>query len=123
MRTVLTALVLAALAAGAAFAQVGNAAGNAADEVRKGHQLAALLCANCHVAAPDQPFPPILNPPAPSFASIVARKDFDAEAVAKFITTTHRGLDNPNGMPNPYLVDYQVKEIVAYLLSLRRAEH
>jgi hypothetical protein len=32
--------------------------------------------------------------------------------------TTHRGLDNPLGMPNPDLMDYQIKEIVAYFLSL-----
>ena len=33
--------------------------------------------------------------------------------------TTHRGLDNPAGMPNPELMDYQIKEIVAYMASLR----
>jgi hypothetical protein len=36
------------------------------------------------------------------------------------MTTTHRGLDNPSGMPNPSLLDYQVKEVTVYLLSLRK---
>jgi hypothetical protein len=32
--------------------------------------------------------------------------------------TTHWGLDNPLGMPHPELMDYQIKQIVAYFLSL-----
>jgi len=31
-------------------------------------RLAALVCANCHVAAPDQKVQPLLRPPAPPFA-------------------------------------------------------
>ena len=96
--------------------------GNSANEVNKGHELAAIVCSNCHLAAADQRFPPILNPPAPPFTSIAQRKDVTAESLAKFITTTHRGLDNPSGMPNASLADYQVKQVVAYLLSLRK-EH
>jgi mono/diheme cytochrome c family protein len=93
---------------------------NTADDVRKGHDLAALVCANCHVAAADQRFTPVLNPPAPSFESIAQRSGTTAESLEKFMTTTHRGLDNPGGMPNPYLMDYQVKQVVAYMLSLRK---
>jgi mono/diheme cytochrome c family protein len=91
---------------------------NAGGEVQKGHQLAATICAICHVAAADQPYPPIMKPPAPSFASIAQR--MDAESLTKFITTTHRGLDTPKGMPNPELMDYQVKQVVVYILSLRK---
>lgn len=93
---------------------------NSARELRAGHQLASMLCGTCHVAAPDQPFVPILNPPAPPFASIVQRNDFNADWLQNFLTTTHRGLDMPNGMPSPYLADYQVKQVVAYLMSLRK---
>ncbi len=116
MRIVSTSLVFLCLAAGSAAAQDSNPAA----EVRAGHQLAAMLCGNCHIAAADQPFAPILNPPAPPFASIVERKDLTAEWLANFLTTTHRGLDNPQGMPNPYLADYQVKQVVAYVMSLRK---
>ena len=38
-----------------------------ADDLRKGHQLATMVCGFCHVATPDQTHMPILNPPAPSF--------------------------------------------------------
>ena len=90
------------------------------DEVQKGHRLAVTLCAICHVAAPDQRFPPELARPAPPFASIVQQKEFNADWLTHFMTSTHRGLDNPSGMPNPELMDYQIKEIAAYMLSLRK---
>lgn len=116
MRTAAIAFVFFCMAVGSAWAQETGAAA----DLRAGHQLAAMLCGNCHVATPDQPFMPILDPPAPSFASIAERKDLTAEWLTNFLTTTHRGLDNPKGMPNPYLADYQVKQVVAYLLSLRK---
>ena len=37
-----------------------------------------------------------------------------------FLNTTHRGLDEPNSMPNPDFADFQIKQIVAYLMSVRR---
>jgi mono/diheme cytochrome c family protein len=70
----------------------------APNDVQQGHRLARLVCAACHVAAPDQQFEPILRPPAPSFESIAQR--------------------SPQGMPNPQLLDDQVKQLAAYLLSL-----
>lgn len=93
---------------------------DAADDVRKGHHLATMLCTNCHIAAPDQSYEPTLSPPAPSFESIAQRTDISAERLKKFLTTTHQGLDNPKGMPAPNLADFQMKEIVAYILSLHK---
>jgi len=116
MRAVSICFVVFWMAVGPASAQESDSA----KELRAGHQLASMLCGTCHVATPDQPFAPILNPPAPPFASIVQRKDFNAAWLQNFLTTTHRGLDMPNGMPSPYLADYQVKEVVAYLMSLRK---
>ncbi len=89
-------------------------------DVREGHALAIMLCANCHLAAPDQPYEPLSKPPAPSFASIAQRKDINADTLKHFLTTTRRGLDNPKGMPNPTLTEYQLRPIVAYILSLRK---
>jgi mono/diheme cytochrome c family protein len=100
----------------AAFAQQPQSA----DDVSQGHQLAAMLCAQCHVAAADQRFMPDLNPPAPPFATIAQRPDLSADWLKTYLATTHRGIDNPKGMPNPYLADYQVKQVTAYLLSLRK---
>jgi mono/diheme cytochrome c family protein len=109
--------------ASALFVAFGVAGGSAwaqePDEVQQGHQLATLICSACHVAARDQPFEPILRPPAPSFESIARRSTTTNDAVQTFLTTTHRDISNPNGMPNPQLLDYQIKQVAAYLISLR----
>jgi len=102
---------------------VAPASGQAAatsDSVQAGHKLAILVCANCHVAAADQPSEPILRPPAASFQSIAQRKSVDALWLENYLKTTHRGLDQPNGMPNPQLLDFQIKQVADYLLSLRK---
>jgi cytochrome c1 len=93
---------------------------NAADEASKGRHLAIMLCTTCHVVAPNQPYAPTLSPPAPSFESIAQRAETNSESLRRFLTTTYQGLDNPKGMPNPVLADFQIKAISAYLLSLRK---
>jgi mono/diheme cytochrome c family protein len=90
------------------------------DQVARGHGLATLICSACHVAAPDQNFEPILRPPAPPFASIAQRNNVTADFLRTFLTTTHRDISSPNGMPNPQLLDYQIEDISAYILSLRK---
>jgi len=116
MRSASTGLLALCLAASAAWSQQGNPA----DDVSQGHHLAVEICAFCHVAAPDQRAVPILHPPAPPFAVIMQRKDVTAQSLTDFINKTHRGLDEPNGMPNPSLADYQIKQVVAYLMSLQK---
>jgi hypothetical protein len=69
--------------------------------VQLGRKVALMVCANCHVVAPDQPSKPILTPPAQSFETIAQDERVTVESVEKFLTTTHRGLDEPQGMPNP----------------------
>jgi len=91
-----------------------------ADDIREGHRLASELCSICHLATPDQAFRPMSRPPAPPFATIIRRKDFTAEWLTNFLKTTHRGLDEPNGMANPDLADYQIKQVVAYMMSVRQ---
>ncbi len=98
------------------------AAVDTAAEVRKGHHLATLLCTSCHVVAPDQLYAPTAAPPAPSFAAIAQRPDVTAASLQQFLTTTRDGLDNPKGMPNPGLVDFQKRAIAAYILSLRQVQ-
>jgi mono/diheme cytochrome c family protein len=109
---VVSCLALAVLVGGAASAQQ--------DEVARGHRLATLICSACHVAAPDQNFEPILRPPAPPFVLIAQRSEVTADFLRMFLTTTHRDISSPNGMPNPQLLDYQIGEISAYILSLRK---
>ena len=118
MRVITTFMLIVLWQPGQLLAQEGHTLDP--DEVQKGHRLAITLCAICHVAAPDQSFSPELTPPAPSFASIVRRRTFNSAWLTHFMTTTHRGLDRPSGMANPELMDYQIKEIVAYMLSMRK---
>jgi mono/diheme cytochrome c family protein len=91
------------------------------DDVQRGHKLAVDVCAMCHVAAPDQLSAPVLRPPAPSFQSIAQRPTTNPDSIRRFLTTTHMGLDNPNGMPNPSLLDFQIRQVTAYLLTQRTA--
>jgi len=109
-----TVVACSALAA----AQSPQAAGSS-DDVENGRHLAALICSNCHVAGPDQLVEPILRPPAPSFEAIARRSSTSSDTVRAFLATTHRNISNPAGMPNPELIDYQVRQVTAYLLSLR----
>jgi len=114
----------AVLAGVSVFLATGNSArsqqGATADEVSKGHHLAAEVCSICHLAAPDQAHLPLMRPPAPPFESIAQRKDITADYLRKFLTTTHRDLATQKGMPNPNLADFQIKEVTAYILSLRK---
>ena len=91
-----------------------------AKDVREGHHLAIVVCANCHVVASDQPYEPILRPLAPSFESIAQRRAINAEVLRNYLNTLHRQVTHPEDMPNPQLIDDQIKQVVAYLLSLRR---
>ena len=87
----------------------------------QGRSLAILICANCHVVTRDQPNKPISQQPTPSFASIARRNTLDPDWLKAFLNSTHRGPDNPKGMPNPKLLDSRANQIIAYLMSLRSA--
>jgi len=98
----------------------GQDAGTTAEDISRGHRLASELCSMCHLATPDQANLPLRHPPAPPFTSILQRRDLSAEWLTNFLKTTHRGLDEPKGMPNPHLADFQIKQVVAYLMSVHQ---
>jgi cytochrome c len=98
----------------------GQAPSDPKDDARKGRHLAFQLCIECHLVSPEQPYRPTLNPPAPSFESIASRRGTNAASLRAFLTTTHQGMDSPKGMPHPGLADFQIEQITAYLLSLRK---
>jgi len=116
MHRLVTAIAfLALVAAPAARAQQPSHE----EDVAAGHKLALTVCSACHVVAPDQSTEPILRPPAPSFASIANRPGETEEAIRTFINGTHGTLANSKNMPNPSLMDFQVRQAAAYLMSLR----
>jgi mono/diheme cytochrome c family protein len=88
-------------------------------DIAAGRRLALRICANCHLAAPDQKQIPFLRPPALSFASIAIRPSATEAYLRQLLGSTHAKLGPSARMPNPQLVDYQVDEIVAYIISLK----
>ena len=88
-------------------------------DIEKGRTLALRACGPCHVVGVSQEFAPILRRPGPRFDAIAAKPTTTAESLENFLTTTHRTLEYPQGMPDPRLVDYQIREIVSYLMSLK----
>ena len=44
------------------------------------------------------------------------------DALKTFLQTTHRDVKEPKGMSNPQLMDFQIKAVAAYVLSLRKAK-
>jgi mono/diheme cytochrome c family protein len=93
---------------------------NSADTVRKGRALATIACANCHQVAVDQRSTSVLASLAPSFDTIAQRPGVNADVLEHFISTTRRNAEHPTDMPNPYLLEYQVQQVVTYILSLRK---
>lgn len=81
--------------------------------VAAGHDFALQACAACHVAAKDQASKPILKPPAPSFLSIAGRQTTTEVSLRQFLSKPH------GKMPNPELANFEIDEVVAYLLSLK----
>jgi mono/diheme cytochrome c family protein len=89
------------------------------DAVTAGHNFALKVCAACHVVAKDQKSPPILKAPAPSFSELVRRPNLSEDFLRQFLSSPHGNIGAKGKMPNPQLVDYQIDEVVAYLLSMR----
>ena len=91
-----------------------------AEKIAAGHSFALRVCWACHVVAKDQPTAPILKTPAPSFHDIAQRPTLNEAALRKFLASHSENIGPNAGMPNPLLVDYQIDEIVAYILSLKQ---
>ena len=116
MKTISVSMVALAVLGSSALAQETTTP----DAVQQGKRLAVRICSDCHVVARGDVPQPILQPPAPSFESIAQRGTMTADSIRIFLTTTHRDISNPKGMPNPQLVDDQIGRLMAYLLSLQK---
>ena len=118
MRAAACALLAALVALGGARAEAQNPQGAA---VARGDSLARLVCSDCHLVAADQTFPPVLQPPAPSFSDIANRPATTAKSLQQFILTTHWNMKStPVTMPNPKMRPEDASALAAYILSLRK---
>jgi len=87
--------------------------------VRAGRRTAEMICAPCHVVAGDQKQEPLLRPPAQSFAEIARGPKADEWKLQTFLASTHSSISHPANMPNPQLSEEQIRDVTAYILSLR----
>jgi mono/diheme cytochrome c family protein len=92
----------------------------ASADLRDGRSLALNVCAACHVVSSEQPRPPVLQPPAPSFREIAARPGVTAKSLGTFLLTTHKTLKTPPNMPSMLLSDDEATSVVTYILSLKK---
>jgi mono/diheme cytochrome c family protein len=105
MRGKLLGLSLLRLGAGPVLAQPAADPGN-------GRSLAVELCRGCHLVGPDHAGP--VPDGVPSFMAIASRPAVDARAIEAALISPPHPL-----MPSPPLDTRQMRDIAAYILSLR----
>ncbi len=110
-RLLLFCISITTVAAGVAHAR---------DDVAAGRKLALEVCGACHVVSKNQSAPPILDPPAPSFATLARQNKLEEQQLRSFLSKPHGDMGQHGKMPNPQLANYQIDRIVAYLLSLQK---
>jgi len=92
---------------------VGPGQAQQTDRTRRGLILAKQICGQCHSVAKGSPMSP--KPSAPRFENIANIPGMTATAISVSLHTSH-----PT-MPNVMLERDEVDDIVAYILSLKRA--
>lgn len=107
---VATALVFSGVSAASAFAQ----------DVGRGEQLAMQVCSTCHLVVPNQAVRPVMEPPAPSFQSIIDRSGMNAQFLTNHLLTTHANIKTAKGMPNPDLSRQQAADVAAYMMQMKK---
>lgn len=89
------------------------------DLVAAGRSFAQRVCGACHVVTAQSKETPLLSPPAPSFAVLAQRPLLTEQALREFLASNHAAMGPHEAMPNPRLVDYQIDEIAAFMMSLK----
>jgi mono/diheme cytochrome c family protein len=83
------------------------------DDARKGRELAAEICADCHAIRPADGSSP--NADAPGFETIARVPGMSPMSLKVALRTSHRE------MPNLVLDENQTEQIITYILSLSGA--
>jgi len=89
------------------------------DPAVAGRDLALAVCGNCHIVEKNR-IEPLLKVPAPSFSSVVARREVDEAWLRAFLSKPHGNGGRAQKMPNPRLADFEIDEIVAYFQQLKK---
>jgi len=112
----LRALTLSAALASSAQAQTP------VEQIAAGQKFALRVCGACHVVMQQRDELPVLAPPGPSFAVLAQRPHLTEASLREFLGSNHRSLGPHEAMPNPRLADYQIDEVVAFVMSLKPAK-
>ncbi len=91
------------------------------DQVEMGRKFALMVCGACHVVAEKSNEVPVRRPPGPSFVALAQRPSLTEQWLREFLGSNHRNIGPAEAMPNPRLADYQIDEVVAYVMSLKAA--
>ena len=110
---------IVALALSAGLLSPARAAMAGADQIAAGREFARRVCGACHVVTPQGGEFPVLSPPGQGFAVLAQRPQLTEPALRDFLTSNHGGMGPHEAMPNPRLADYQIDEIVAFMMSLK----
>lgn len=89
------------------------------DQIAAGRTFAGRVCGACHVVEQQRDELPVLAPPGPSFAVLAQRPQLTEASLREFLGSNHRSMGPHEAMPNPRLADYQIDEIVAFMMSLK----
>jgi mono/diheme cytochrome c family protein len=98
------------LVLGLLAAATGGLQAQEAGDARQGRALAQAVCADCHAIGKGRPSP---NANAPTFEAIASLRGMSARAIVVALQTSHRT------MPNLMLADDEMRNVIAYILSLR----
>jgi cytochrome c len=82
-------------------------------DVQRGRELSERVCSNCHKVKADTIGP--VSTDVPSFPSIANRPGVTAESLAGRIIVPHPA------MPGVQLTVRELREVIAYILSLKRS--
>jgi mono/diheme cytochrome c family protein len=108
--------IMSAAATGAlAKAEKNDSMGNA----QSGRQVALISCTGCHIVASDQPFKPIYPEKLPDFETIANKPNTTAASLRHFLETLP-AVPKRSQMGNPLLSSEDLRDVVAYVLSLRQ---
>jgi mono/diheme cytochrome c family protein len=88
--------------------------------VENGRALALFACTGCHVVTADQPFKPIYSgtPHPPDFKEIANRPNMTAAALEQRLEALPAVANNSH-MPNQVLSSQELRDVVAFIVSLR----
>jgi mono/diheme cytochrome c family protein len=102
---------IVALAAFLITLTAGSVQAQDVSERLKGATFAQQICAECHAVQAGQPQSP--NGQAPTFETVAKTPGMTAIALTAILRTSHRN------MPNIILADDDLRNVIAYILTLK----